>query len=83
MMYGWNNQSWGPGAGIVMALAMVIFWGVIVFGAISFVRTFGHYHETNSRPLADPKAILRERLARGEIDEGQYQKTLSTLRERS
>lgn len=86
MMYGWGNQGWGVGMWIVMAVAMVIFWAIVVFGVVALVRYLGHSHDTPpgpaSTPMSDPEAILRERLARGEIDEEQFKKTLATLRER-
>ncbi len=85
MMYGWGNQGWGVGMWIVMAVAMVIFWAIVVFGVVALVRYLGHSHETpsgpGSGPTSDHEAILRERLARGEIDEEQFKKTLGTLRE--
>lgn len=86
MMYGWGNQGWGVGMWVVMAIAMVIFWAIVVFGVVALVRYLGHSHDTPSGPASgrtsDPEAILRERLARGEIDEEQFRKTLGTLRER-
>ena len=86
MMYGWGNQGWGVGMWIVMAIAMVIFWAIVVFGVVALVRYLGHSHDTPSGsasgPTSGPEAILRERLARGEIDEEQFRKTLGTLRER-
>jgi len=86
MMYGWGNQGWGVGMWVVMAIAMVIFWAIVVFGVVALVRYLGHSHDTPSGPASGPtsgpEAILRERLARGEIDEEQFRKTLGTLRER-
>ncbi len=86
MMYGWGNQGWGVGMWIVMVVAMVIFWAIVVFGVVALVRYLGHSHDTpsgsTSSPTSDHEAILRERLARGEIDEEQFKKTLATLRER-
>jgi putative membrane protein len=82
MMYGWGNQGWGIGMWIVMAVAMVIFWAIVVFGVVALVRYLGHTHETPPVPPADPEAILRERLARGEIDDEEFRKTLAALRER-
>ncbi len=71
---------------IVMVVAMVIFWAIVVFGVVALVRYLGHSHDTpsgsTSSPTSDHEAILRERLARGEIDEEQFKKTLATLRER-
>ena len=86
MMYGWGNQGWGVEMWIVMAVAMVIFWAIVVFGVVALVRYLGHSHDMPPGPSSgsatDPEAILRERFARGEIDEDQFKKTLATLRER-
>jgi putative membrane protein len=67
---------------IVMAVAMVVFWAIVVFGIVALVRTFGHTHDQPAVPPADPESILRERLARGEIDEEAFRKTLAALREK-
>ncbi|MHB8220612.1 MAG: SHOCT domain-containing protein [Acidimicrobiales bacterium] len=85
MMYGWGNQGWGVGVWIVMAVAMVIFWAIVVFGVVGLVRYLGHSHDTPSAPASGPtsdaETVLRDRLARGEIDEEQFRKTLGALRE--
>jgi putative membrane protein len=82
MMYGWGPQGWGVGMWIVMAIAMVIFWAIVIFGIVALVRYLGHSHDASSTPTSDPEAILRERFARGEVDEEQFRKSLGTLRER-
>lgn len=82
MMYGWGNQGWGPGMWIVMAVAMAIFWAIVVFGIVALVRHFGHTHNQPAVTLSGAEAILRERLARGEIDEEAFRKTLAALREK-
>ncbi len=81
MMYGWGNNGWGAGTWIVMAIAMVIFWAIVVFGVVALVRYFGHSHDQPSLNKVEPEAILRERLARGEIDEEEFRKKLTVLRE--
>jgi putative membrane protein len=86
MMHGWGYQGgWGFGMWIVMAVAMVIFWAIVVFGVVALVRYLGHSHDTPpgpaSGPVSEAETILRGRLARGEIDEEQFRKTLATLRE--
>jgi putative membrane protein len=82
MMHGWGNQGWGLGMWIVMAVAMVIFWAIVVFGIVALVRHFGHTHDQPSGTPPGAEAILRERLARGEIDEEEFRKTLAALREK-
>ncbi len=84
-MYEWGNQGSGVEMWIVMAVAMVIFLAIAVIGVVALVRYFGHSHDTPpgpaSTPMSDTEVNLRERLARGEIDEGQFKKALATLRE--
>jgi len=82
MMYGWGGQGWGPGAWAVMAIAMVIFWAIVVFGIVALVRYFGHTHGSPVAERMDPEAILRTRLAQGEIDEEEFRKRLAVLREK-
>lgn len=85
MMYGWGNQGWGAGMWIIAAIAMIIFWAIVVFGVVALVRSLGHRHDIPAGPQPDTataaEVILRERLARGEIDEEQFRKTLAVLRE--
>jgi len=80
MMY-WGGGGWGAGWWAVMAIAMVIFWAIVVFGIVALVRYFGHTHDAPTSEKTDPEAILRTRLARGEIDEEEFRKRLAVLRE--
>ena len=82
MMWGWN---WGWGGWIFMGLTMVIFWGLIVFGAIALFRYLGRgpEHGLPRHDGADQALrILDERLARGEIDPDEYTKRRDILRSR-
>ena len=82
MMYGWGNNGWGAGMWIVMAISMLIFWAIVVFGVVALVRHFGHTHdEPTTGKSVGPEAILRERLARGDIDEEDFRQKLTVLRE--
>jgi len=78
MMY-WGNgiSGWGY---FLMALNMVLFWGVLVGGIVLLVRYMGG----ERRPRAvgsDPQRLLAERYARGEIDDEEYQRRLGALRD--
>jgi putative membrane protein len=77
MMY-WDNGMNGWGF-LFMTLSTLVFLGLIV-GAIVFTL-----RQTGSRPHitppgGDPRQILAERYARGEIDEEEYRRRLDTLR---
>ena len=68
-----------------MAGSMVTFWAIVAFGVVALVRYLGHNHGTPMGPASGPasknESILSERLARGEIDEEEFRKTLTLLRE--
>jgi putative membrane protein len=58
-----------------MMLAMVLFWGLIIFGVIFIARGFGipaspGAQQENRNTALD---ILRGRYARGEIDTAEYE----------
>ena len=80
MMYGWHQQSWGPGAWILMAVGMIIFWSLIVMAIVLLVRHYGS-PSSAAAPNADAaEELLRARFAGGEIDEDEFSKRLSHLR---
>ncbi|MFJ4654679.1 SHOCT domain-containing protein [Nocardia sp. NPDC088792] len=84
----WNDgYSWGWGGWVVMGGMMILFWAlVIVIGlaAVHYLRTTGSAGRSDMGGGSGPgsgEALLAERLARGEIDENEYRKLLSVLRE--
>ena len=60
-------------------IGMVAFWGLIIWAVWYFVtgvsRRPGYAHGSG-----DPKRILDERLARGEIDTDEYRRLLAVIR---
>ena len=63
-----------------MFIGMLLFWGLLIFGAVWLVKVlFGD----NPRPLAGntrtPREILDQRYARGEISKAEYDQILSDL----
>jgi putative membrane protein len=67
MMWYWGNGvHWWAWLG--MTVGMVAFFGFIVWAVWYPVTTLGRQHDQR----ADPKQILDERLARGEIDADEY-----------
>ena len=83
MMWGWGNGGWGWEAWLPMMLFMLVFLGVVVWAVVMFTRSWTsrpqyHDHDTST---ADPKRILDERFARGEIDEDEYRKRRDILRD--
>jgi putative membrane protein len=61
---------WGAG-GLVMLLAMLVFWGVVIVGLVLGIR----WLVSQGRGPADDSAlaILRERYARGEIGREEFE----------
>ncbi len=92
------SMMWYSGGGahwwgwLLRALAMVAFWGVLIWAIWYFVmavtrrpegsRPQGDRLEGNGPGTADPKRILDERLARGEIDAEVYRRLRDLLQER-
>jgi putative membrane protein len=76
---GWrgDHMGWGWGGWLAMALMMGAFWiAVLVFGVWA-IRSTSHRHEAG--PGAGSRAdsamdIARERYARGEISEEEFQR---------
>ncbi|KIE23812.1 hypothetical protein LK08_28115 [Streptomyces sp. MUSC 125] len=91
----WYNDGWGWGGWFVMTVLMVLFWAVLIGGVVALVRYFsGTRHHQQPGPQwpsgesrdgggQDRRAenLLAERFARGEIDEDEYKRRLTTLRE--
>ena len=88
MMY-WYGGPGGWGYGL-MILSMLVFWGFLVAGVVVLVRWFSTDGRRSAAPATsashpaaaspgDAGSILRERFARGEIDETEYRQRLNVL----
>lgn len=76
MMYWGNGMSgWGM---LFMTVNTLLVVGLIVGGIVFAVRQSGTRQPT-APPQADPRQILAERYARGEIDDEEYRRRLDTL----
>ncbi len=89
--YGWQyGQGAGPGWWVVMVIFMILFWSVVVLGAIYSVRHYrgGHHHHeygdvsTHGSTNEGAIEILRTRFAKGELDEAEFKSRLALLEER-
>jgi len=68
----WGGWMWGAGMWLG-GLAMLIFWGALIVGAVLVVRLLGGLPGTDERPSpASPLDILKRRYASGEITREQY-----------
>ncbi|HEX2393154.1 MAG TPA: SHOCT domain-containing protein [Solirubrobacterales bacterium] len=73
--------DWGAGWWIVMALMMVVFWALVILGAVWLVRSLaGGHHTIHHR---DPLEVLDHRLASGEISSEEYRERRELLKEES
>lgn len=77
MMY-WNDGSAGWVGWVVMILAMVAFWGLLAWVAVSFIRAIGKVPQPGASVA--PEELLAERFARGEIEEEDYLHRCEVLR---
>ncbi|MEU6114446.1 SHOCT domain-containing protein [Streptomyces sp. NPDC047117] len=81
VMYGYGTGMTGWGF-LAMAIAQLIFWGLLLVGVAFLVRNLVRNHPDAGIPPTHqtPQQVLAERLARGEIDEEEYQRRLTALR---
>ncbi len=93
MMDGYGSDSWGAGGWLLMALLMLGFWSVVVFGVIAVIRSLQDNPQARSHPsqsppptpptaapTSDAERLLAERFARGEIDAEEYTARRDLLR---
>ncbi|WP_234048882.1 SHOCT domain-containing protein [Streptomyces liliifuscus] len=85
-------DGWGWGGWFAMVIFMVLFWVLVIAGVLVLVRylTGGHRpHQAGPSPGTGEAGwgsrraedVLAERFARGEIDEDEYKRRLTLLRE--
>ncbi|WP_155059322.1 SHOCT domain-containing protein [Streptomyces blattellae] len=75
--YAHDMSGWGW---FGMSVGMVAFWALIITALVLVFRAVNRPHEHTHTPAAPtPQHILGERFARGEIDEEEYRRRLSTL----
>ena len=82
MMYYGNGHMSGWGW-FGMTIGMIAFWALLIALAVLVYRAFsGDYSaggQSTGLMASDPRQILAERYARGEIDDDEYQRRLATL----
>jgi putative membrane protein len=85
MMNGYyGNVGWG--GWLMMALIMVAFWGLVVYAVVALFRggaTSSRSGSTDPADVKDPRQILDERLARGEIQIEEYQARKDALADKT
>ncbi|MSU91167.1 hypothetical protein GE300_16380 [Rhodobacteraceae bacterium 2CG4] len=68
---------WGGGFGMFGGLMMLLFWGAIIALIVFAVRGFSSGSGPGSK--SDAAEILRERYAKGEIDDEEYERRKAKL----
>ncbi|BAN36050.1 hypothetical protein SCD_n02242 [Sulfuricella denitrificans skB26] len=73
MMGNYYGMTGGFGFG---GIFMILWWVLIIVGIVALVKWMVSSSRAGSRSVGDSKAlgILKERYARGEIDEQEFQK---------
>jgi putative membrane protein len=71
-----GHMMWGNGHGWWGGFGMLLFWGLIIAVAVFAVRALTDKRQGDMR---DPIEILRERYARGEIDEDEFRRRKQEL----
>ena len=83
MMDGYYGHGTGGGEWVVMILLMLVFWALLVFGAVLAYRALTDRSSTGSRATpskGNAQEVLEERFARGEIDVDEYTRRRDLLR---
>ncbi len=84
MMMGYSGAGSWVGW-LVMVLVMIAFWALLIAGLVALIR-----YLLSSSPATDVTAlpgagnaedVLAERYARGEIDDGEYDRRLALIRQ--
>ncbi len=80
----WNGGGWGWGW-IVGAVVLVVLFALVITAVILTVRYFseggGHGGPGSPQQARGAEDVLGERFARGEIDEDEYRRRMTTLQE--
>jgi putative membrane protein len=63
----------------VMSISMVLFWALVVAAVVFLARGFQRRGGEGSPSRPNPRQLLAERFARGEIDEDEYRQRLAVL----
>ncbi len=78
--------AWGWGSWILTAVALTLFFALVITAIVALVRylggTGGHRPAAQGAlPGRRPEDVLAERFARGEIDDEEYRRRITVLRE--
>jgi putative membrane protein len=69
----WFGSHWTFWQSGLMSIAILVFWALVIWVIYAFI-TMGPPRTRNREETADPRHILDQRLARGEIDAEEYRR---------
>ncbi len=75
---GYGHMMWGGGFGMGGGLTMLVFWGLVIAFIVFAVRWFAVNDRRPGR-RDESLSILRERFAKGEIDEEEFERRKRAL----
>ena len=75
---GYGHMMWGSGYGMIGMLMMLVFWGVLIALIVVAVRWLLD-SQGGKRGRRDALDVLRERFAKGEIDEEEFDRRRKAL----
>jgi len=80
MMF-WYGGHWAFWQVSLMWVGMIVFWGLLIWAVYALIKaaTRGPARHRDEDGASGARPILDERLARGEIDEAEYQRLLDLL----
>jgi putative membrane protein len=87
MMYdGWWGNGWGWAGWVLMSVVIVLFCALLIIAIVLAIRYLAGSRDTSAgtasyRPSPPAEDLLAERFARGEIDEDEYRRRMSIIRE--
>lgn len=74
-----GHMNLNGGWWIVMALGMVLFWGLVILGIVWLVREVGGGSRRDRELDSDPRTVLDRRFAEGTISPEDYQRRRAAL----
>jgi putative membrane protein len=75
-MWGWHDHEMSAWGWWLMTAGMVIFWGIVAWAVVYFVRRSNAPNHTRTA-----ESVLAERYAHGEIDEEEFRRRRAIIRD--
>ncbi|WP_083704876.1 SHOCT domain-containing protein [Motiliproteus sp. MSK22-1] len=76
--YGFMDNGWGMGIGMIL---MLVIGGLAIVGVFAILRWITQSSRNEGRQLSEfAEASLKERYAKGEIDQAAYHEQLGEIR---